>query len=147
LTFPAATGSWHLFGLNSEIESRSTSEQYIWLKKNLVASSEHCVLAFWHRPVFSSGSHGHDGSDDFAAAEPNKQGEMANIEALLYANGASVVLNGHDHDYEELEPHDESGRPSPDGLRSFVVGTGGRQLYEHYARTWPLISRHYDQLA
>lgn len=145
LTFPAtATGAWRLFGLNSEIDSNSKSEQYAWLKKNLEASVERCVLAFWHRPVFSSGRHGHDESDRFATAEPIKQNEMADIEALLSVNGASIILNGHDHDYEELEPHNEAGQLAPDGLRSFVVGTGGRQLYELYAHTWPLTSRTYD---
>jgi hypothetical protein len=34
------------------------------------------------------------------------------------------VLSGHDHDYERFGPID--------GIRSFVVGTGGRSLY-----AWP----------
>ena len=42
----------------------------------------------------------------------------------LAAAGADVVLEGHDHDYERVAPID--------GIRSFVVGTGGRSLYE-----WP----------
>jgi hypothetical protein len=40
----------------------------------------------------------------------------------LAAAGADLVLAGHDHDYERLGP--------VDGMRSFVVGTGGRSLYE-----------------
>jgi hypothetical protein len=42
----------------------------------------------------------------------------------LAAGGADVVLQGHDHDYERMKPID--------GIRSFVVGTGGRSLY-----AWP----------
>jgi acid phosphatase type 7 len=36
------------------------------------------------------------------------------------------VLNGHDHDYERFAPQDPLGHPDPvDGIREFVVGTGG----------------------
>jgi hypothetical protein len=69
---------------------------------------------------------------------------MAAIESLLFASGASVVMNGHDHDYEELGPHDDAGKPAESGLRSFVVGTGGRSLYANYAKRWPGISRNFD---
>lgn len=145
LTFPEnAAGAWRLFGLNSEIGNARGSRQFRWLEPKLAASPERCVLAFWHRPVFSSGQHGHADSDDLASAEPVKQAEMADIEALLAAAGATAVLNGHDHHYEELAPHDEQGRPAPDGLRGFIAGTGGRALYQRYARTWPSISANYD---
>ena len=47
----------------------------------------------------------------------------------LYAAGADVVINGHDHDYERFAPQ------TPDatidqarGIREFVVGTGGAAL-------------------
>ena len=44
--------------------------------------------------------------------------------AALSNAGADLVLSGHDHDYERMAP--------VDGLRSFVIGTGGRSLYD-----WP----------
>jgi hypothetical protein len=41
--------------------------------------------------------------------------------------GADVVLAAHDHHYERFGPLDPEGRPDPErGLRSFIVGTGGR---------------------
>ena len=46
---------------------------------------------------------------------------MADLWRLLAAGGADVVLAGHDHHYERLAPID--------GIRSFVVGTGGRSHY------------------
>ena len=47
----------------------------------------------------------------------------------LYAAGADIVLNGHDHDYERFAPQDPRGRAdSAHGIREFVVGTGGREL-------------------
>ena len=38
------------------------------------------------------------------------------------------MLNGHDHDYERFAPQTVDGDPSPDGIREFVVGTGGAPL-------------------
>ena len=47
----------------------------------------------------------------------------------LYAAGAELVVNGHDHDYERFAPQDPEGRVDPGGgIREFVVGTGGESL-------------------
>jgi hypothetical protein len=48
----------------------------------------------------------------------------------LYELGADVVINGHDHDYEQFAPQDPKGKADPNGIREFVVGTGGGGLYE-----------------
>jgi len=40
------------------------------------------------------------------------------------------VLNGHDHTYERFAPQSPSGQADPtQGIREFVVGTGGAGLY------------------
>ena len=45
----------------------------------------------------------------------------------LYDHGASVVLSGHDHDYERFAPQDPNGHlDAARGIRQFVVGTGGK---------------------
>ena len=52
---------------------------------------------------------------------------MAPVWGALYELGADLVLAGHDHDYERLAPLDPAGKVDPArGIRSFVVGTGGR---------------------
>jgi hypothetical protein len=38
------------------------------------------------------------------------------------------VLTGHDHDYERFAPQDPDGKADPDGIRQFVVGSGGKSL-------------------
>jgi hypothetical protein len=43
----------------------------------------------------------------------------------LHAHGVDVVLNGHEHQYERFARLLPSGRPSTNGIREFVVGTGG----------------------
>jgi acid phosphatase type 7 len=50
---------------------------------------------------------------------------------ILYDAGVDVVLNWHDHNYQRFAPQDPQGRADPEaGIRQFVVGTGGRGLYQ-----------------
>ena len=111
-------GSWHLVSLNSEVSTAVGSAQETWLKADLAANSRPCTLAYWHKPLFSSGPHGNNSS-------------VKPLWDALYAAGAEVVLAGHDHDYERFAPQTSSGSADATrGIREFVVGTGGK---EHYA--------------
>jgi len=48
----------------------------------------------------------------------------------LYAAGADVIVNGHNHQYERFAPQNPQGQlDTIKGLREFVVGTGGAGLY------------------
>jgi hypothetical protein len=110
-------GAWHIVVLNSEIKVGKGSEQEQWLRADLSANQSVCTLAYWHRPLFSSGNHGNDTG-------------MKPLWDALYEYGADVVLNGHDHHYERFDPQNPSGRADPaKGIREFVVGTSGRHLY------------------
>lgn len=109
-------GAWHIISLNSEVPAGPGSVQEQWLRTDLAANTAACTLAYWHRPLFSSGSgHGND---------PSTQ---ALFEAL-YEFGADVVITGHDHNYERFAPQDPDGQADPTGIREFVVGTGGAAL-------------------
>ncbi len=107
-----AIGAWHVIVLNSNCDEiggcARDSLQWRWLKADLAAHRNRCTLAYWHHPRFSSGLHG---SSVATAA----------LWDLLSRAGADVVLSGHDHDYERFAPIK--------GIRSFVVGTGGKSLY------------------
>ena len=110
-------GQWHIVSLNSNRELESGSPQWLWLEADLRRHRHACVLAYWHHPRFSSGPHG----DDV---------RLQAIWALLYQQGVSVVVAGHDHDYERFAPMNDKGeRDQARGIRSFVVGTGGARLY------------------
>jgi hypothetical protein len=110
-------GTWHLVALNSEISMEAGSSQYSWLKKDLAASKTRCTLAYWHKPRYTSGKY-----DDFTSTTPLWQ--------LLYADGAELVLNGHDHNYQRYRPMDPNGQMDTGrGIREIVVGTGGAGLY------------------
>lgn len=105
-------GAWHIIALNSEIEVKAGSAQEQWLRQDLAAHPAACTLAYWHKPRFSSGEHQNDA--DFHA-----------FWVALYEAGVDVVLNGHDHNYERFAPQNPGGQADPDGIREFVVGTGG----------------------
>jgi hypothetical protein len=109
-------GAWHIMALNSEIAQGAGSAQEQWLRSDLAANPKTCTLAYWHKPRFSSGQHG-----NIVASQALWQ--------ALYDYGADVVLNGHDHTYERFAPQNPNGQADPNGIREFVVGTGGAGLY------------------
>lgn len=108
-------GAWHILSLNSNASAQPGSPQYEWLRQDLERGTGPCALAYWHHPVFSSGPHGNN---------PH----MGEIWRLLDLAGVDVVLVGHEHSYERFAPQDADGRPDADGIRQFVVGTGGVSL-------------------
>jgi acid phosphatase type 7 len=112
-------GAWHLIALDSECDYAGGcgkgSPQERWLKADLRAHPARCTLAYWHQPRFSSGGHGNNVTYQVFWTD-------------LYAAGADVVLNGHDHDYERFAPQTPTGAAAADGIGEFVVGTGGKNL-------------------
>ncbi len=108
-------GAWHVISLNSGVAAGATSAQATWLRNDLAANPSRCTLAYWHHPLFSSGEHG-------------SMSKMKAIWQILDAAGADVVVSGHDHDYERFAPQDANGTARTNGIREFVVGTGGESL-------------------
>ena len=110
-------GDWQVLALNSNCDEiggcEEGSPQELWLREELTSSDAQCTLAYWHHPLFSSGDHGGDSS-----VQPLFQ--------ALYDDGAELVINGHDHNYERFAPQDAEGTHDPvSGVREFVAGTGG----------------------
>src|SRR5215475_13199574 len=54
-------GPWRLIGLNAYVgrAGGGIARQLQWLKEDLRANREPCILAFWHPFLLSSGYHGH----------------------------------------------------------------------------------------
>ena len=115
-------GSWHLIALNSncsEVACDEGSTQNEWLERDLAATDRSCVLAYWHHPLFNSGVVHGDSSP-------------SGVRALwedLYAAGADLIVNGHEHNYQRYAKQDPDGGATADGIREFVAGTGGARLY------------------
>ncbi|MDI3341718.1 MAG: metallophosphoesterase [Sphaerobacter sp.] len=114
-------GTWHIVVINSncgDVGCDEGSAQEQWLRADLAQHPATCTLAYWHHPRFSSGKHG-------------SQSKMQAIWEALYDAGADVVLTGHDHNYQRFAPLNARGEVDPEqGIRQFVVGTGGKNLYQ-----------------
>ena len=112
-------GAWHVVVLDSNCDEAggcgTDSPQVQWLREDLAEAGTGNVLAYWHHPRFSTGFHG-DNAD------------VGTFWDVLAEGGADVVLNGHDHDYQRFAPMAPDGTVASDGIREFVVGTGGAQL-------------------
>jgi acid phosphatase type 7 len=112
-------GTWHIVVLNSECLQVGGcgpgSAQEKWLREDLAMHPVACTLAYFHKPLFSSGgAHGDD-----LTVKP--------LWDALYRAGADVVVNGHDHDYERFAPQTPEAKADPvHGIREFVAGTGGK---------------------
>ena len=113
-------GSWHVVVLDSSCANAGGcgvgSAQHTWLINDLATDTSACTVALWHHPRFSSGDHG---SSTATAA----------FWTALYADGAELVLTGHDHSYERFAPQNPLALADPNGIRQFVVGTGGKNHY------------------
>jgi hypothetical protein len=110
---------WHVVALNTSddckwVSCAAGSPQHKWLVADLAAHPATCTLAFWHQPRYEAGTV----AGETAAAAP--------LWDALYDAGADVVLNGHEHGYQQLSPLNKAGEIDlASGIRTFVVGTGG----------------------
>jgi acid phosphatase type 7 len=123
-------GAWHIVALNGECKDiggcQSGSPEEGWLREDLRMHQASCTLAYWHEPLFSSGAkHGNNSA-------------YRDFWQDLYNANATIVLNGHDHDYERFAPQDPDGKANPKrGIREFVVGTGGNHERQFAATPQP----------
>jgi hypothetical protein len=117
-------GSWHFIALNSNCEHiggcGEDLDQSKWLKNDITVASNKCTIAFWHHPVFTVGRY----------SENRQQTIKGETFWRLLDGNAAIILNGHDHNYQRFEPQNLQGLPSPQSPRQFVVGTGGKTLYQ-----------------
>ncbi len=115
-------GEWLVLMLNSEIAAGPGSPQYEFVRESLDGRRFRCQMAIWHRPLFTSGPNG-----------PWPQ--MRDLWRLLDDHDADVIVNGHEHFYERFSRQDADGRGDENGLREFIVGTGGAPLYGFVRQT------------
>ncbi|MGZ3555526.1 MAG: metallophosphoesterase [Gemmatimonadaceae bacterium] len=114
-------GGWHLISLNSELyfgagTPADVAAQEEWLRQDLARNHSLCTIAYWHRPLFSSGTYG---------ASP----EVRLLWQILYDGGADLILNGHEHDYERFLSQTPDGVvDSVKGITQIITGTGGGEL-------------------
>jgi calcineurin-like phosphoesterase family protein len=140
-------GGWHFIALNSQACKGSTwnpdtghgtpisanpihtngcgpgDSMYEWLRKDLAlhpASEYPCTVAYFHHALYAWWPYG----------QTVAMGQIQSLWEVLDEGGVDVVLNGHFHNYQRWAPQDAFGRPDPEGMTEFIVGTGG-DTYEN----------------
>jgi acid phosphatase type 7 len=91
-------GNIHFVCLDSMTQSRSASgPMATWLEQDLAANTNEWLLAFWHHPPYTKGSHNSDDpfGYDFELVEMRQ-----NFLPILESYGVDLVLGGHSHCYE-----------------------------------------------
>ena len=120
-------GGWRVLALNSEVtatapndpvSARRRDDQLLWLERELRAySTTQCVMAYFHRPPFSSGD----------AAAP---AWVMPIFRKLYKYGVDLYLTGHEHFFAALPPLAPDGSfDQAYGVPGIIAGTGGAILF------------------
>lgn len=114
-------GNAEFFALDSNY---MTPEQTAWLDKALHDSDARWKICYFHHPLYSDARfHGPD-TDLRARLEP-----------VFLAGGVRVVLSGHEHVYERVQPHN--------GIYYFVLGNSG-ELRDHDLKPSKDIAKGFD---
>jgi len=123
-------GSWRIYVLcceSPEFGGVNPLEQTAWLKADIAKySSTHHIMAMWHYPLYSNIC-AHAGK---AMTWPGRVGPWWQV---LQEHGAEFLVTGHVHRYERFYRVLRTGLRtcvrSEQGIRQFVMGTGGGSLY------------------
>ncbi len=87
-------GSIHFICLDSMTSSRAAgSPMLTWLQTDLESTTRDWLIAYWHHPPYSKGSHNSDSAGPLTDMR-------ANVLPMLEAGGVDLVLAGHSHCYE-----------------------------------------------
>lgn len=84
----------HFVSLDSQTSDRATNGAMLtWLREDLAATERDWIVAYWHHPPYSSGTH-------FSDTEREMVEMRERALPILEAHGADLVLTGHSHVYE-----------------------------------------------
>lgn len=87
-------GNAHYIVLESyEIDRDPSGVMAQWLREDLAATDQTWIIAFWHHPPYTKGSHDSDGETQLIEMREN-------ILPILESAGVDLVLAGHSHIYE-----------------------------------------------
>ena len=91
-------GSAHFVCLDSEGSPRdSTGVMVAWLRADLAANTRPWVIACWHHPPYTKGSHDSDNVGDSGGRMRDMREQVVPV---LEAAGVDLVIAGHSHSYE-----------------------------------------------
>ncbi|MDR6971592.1 metallophosphoesterase [Leifsonia shinshuensis] len=135
-------GNWHIVSLNVECNSPAfgndcsttdgglLAQETRWLADDLAHNQKQCTIAYWHQPTISATTASTPTVPASAPGAGGQEGQVADAWwKLLYANHATLILNGHEHAYARFQPLNPAGQvDTKHGIPEFIVGTGGEAL-------------------
>lgn len=114
-------GGWRIVAANSNCSTvagcgaGSPQGQFI---QSQLATAPGCTLVFTHHPAVTD--------REYYPGTPSGQ----QLFDLAYDGQADLSLSGHDHNYRAFPPMNKAAEvDTSNGVRQFVVGSGGRSLY------------------
>ena len=123
-------GNVHFVCLDSQGSDRTAAGPMgTWLQADLQSTNQDWIVAFWHHPPYSKGSHNSDLEIELIEMR-------AELLPILEAHGVDLVLSGHSHGYERsmlLNGHYgysttfDPTTMAPDPGNGAITGTGGYQ--------------------
>lgn len=122
-------GTWRVIVLDSTKDfggHLAGTPQFEWLRAELEGNHAACTLISLHHPRFAVGKY-------------TGSAWLQSIWSLAASNGVDIFLTGHDHNYQRWKPLGPDGSRAADGMRQFVAGTGGHELYQ-IQRTDPRVA-------
>lgn len=115
-------GNVHFISLDSYDQGRnSTDPMAVWLAADLAANTQPWVIAYWHHPPYTKGSHNSDNSNFLDGELPDIR---QNILPIIENGGVDLVLNGHSHCYERSKLIDSHYGNSSSLNASMVLDAG-----------------------
>ena len=84
----------HFVVLDSQLSDRSSNGAMLqWLEQDLSSTLQEWIIAFWHHPPYTKGSHDSDRESQLIDMRENAL-------PILEQYGVDLVLTGHSHSYE-----------------------------------------------
>ena len=88
----------HFIVLDSMDSSRAIGSPMVtWLQNDLAATGQEWVIAYWHHPPYTKGTHNSDSASDSGGRMIDMR---ETILPILEAGGVDLVIAGHSHAYE-----------------------------------------------
>lgn len=125
-------GNIHLVMLDTQDSNLNPgSDMLEWLKKDLGQNTRQWLIAVFHHPPYSKGTHNSDNRKDSA-------GRMAKVREyvlpILEAAAVDLVLSGHSHMYERSHLMDCHYGQSTEFSDNNIVSTGIHGQYREYRK-------------
>ena len=130
----------HFVILDSQASDRSAeSDMANWLKRDLAQNKKPWVIAAFHHPPYTRGSHD---SDDAYDSRGRMQQMRENFVPILESAGVDLVLSGHSHMYERSYLLDCAYETSDKFTAQNIVSEGINGKHQQYVK--PLLQKEHQ---